>query len=77
MRCAKHPPVRNKIDLLDPSQVRAWKRRLGLSTDDLQRVIQKVGNSISAVTKEIELEKLPAENPQGASAGQPTDPVLV
>jgi hypothetical protein len=77
MRCAKHPPIRNKIDLSDPGQVRAWKRRLGLSTNDLQRVIQKVGNSISAVTKEIELAKMPAENPQGAGAGQPTVPALL
>jgi hypothetical protein len=72
MRCAKRPPVRNKIDLSDPGQVRAWKRRLGLSTNDLQRVIQKVGNSISAVTKEIELERMAAENPQGAGACEPT-----
>jgi hypothetical protein len=76
MRCAKHLPVRNKIDLSDPNQVRAWKRRLGLSTNDLQRLIQKVGNSISAVTKEIELERMAAENPQGTVAGQPTAPAL-
>src|SRR5277367_2608795 len=49
MRCSKQPPVRNKIDLSDPSQVRVMKRRLGLSTGDLQRVVEKVGNSISAV----------------------------
>jgi hypothetical protein len=76
MRCAKHPPVRNKIDLSDPSQVRAWKRRLGLSTSDLQRVVEKVGNSISAVTKEIELERMPAETPPGAGPEQPTVPAL-
>jgi hypothetical protein len=72
MRCAKHPPVRNKIDLSDPSQVRVMKRRLGLSTGNLQRVVEKVGNSISAVTKEIELErKMPAENPLEAGPKQP------
>ena len=64
MRCAKYPPIRNKIDLSDPGQVRAWKRRLGLSTSDLQRIVEKVGNSISAVTKEIELERMPG-NPAG------------
>jgi hypothetical protein len=63
MRCAKHSPVRNKIDLSDPSQLRVMKRRLGLSTGDLQRVVEKVANSISAVAKEIELERMPAENP--------------
>jgi hypothetical protein len=72
MRCSKHPAVRNKIDLSDPSQVRVMKRRLGLSTGDLQRVVKKVGNSISAVTKEIELERMPAETPPGAGPEQPT-----
>jgi ribosome biogenesis GTPase A len=60
MRCAKHPIVRNKIDLTDPNQVRAWRRRLEVSTDDLQRVVV----SISAVTKEIELERMPANTLQ-------------
>ena len=74
MRCAKHPPIRNKIDLSDPGQVRAWKRRLGLSTSDLQRIVEKVGNSISAVTKEIELERMPTETPLVAEPSQPTVP---
>lgn len=74
MRCAKHPPIRNKIDSSDPGQVRAWKRRLGLSTSDLQRIIEKVGNSISAITKEIELERMPAESPPVADPEQPAAP---
>jgi Protein of unknown function (DUF3606) len=72
MRCAKHPPIRNKIDLSDPGQVRAWKRRLGLSTSDLQRVVEKVGTSISAVAKEIELQRRSAEIPPAAVPEQPT-----
>jgi uncharacterized protein YjcR len=64
MRCAKHPVIRNKIDLTDPNQVRSWKRRLGVSTEDLQRIVEKVGDSISAVTKEIELKKTPANTRQ-------------
>jgi hypothetical protein len=76
MRCAKHPPIRNKIDLSDPGQVRAWKRRLGLSTSDLQRIVEKVGNSISAVTKEIELERMPTETPLVPEPEQPTVPGL-
>jgi hypothetical protein len=65
MRCAKHPVIRNKIDLTDPNQVRAWKRRLGVSTDDLQRVVEKVGESISAVNKEIELERATCKHRSG------------
>ena len=76
MRCAKYPPIRNKIDLSDPGQVRAWKRRLGLSTSDLQRIVEKVGNSISAVTKEIELERMPAQTPPEAGLEQSTVPAL-
>ena len=76
MRCAKHRPIRNKIDLSDPGQVRAWKRRLGLSTSDLQRIVEKVGNSISAVTKEIELERMPTEIPLVPDREQPTVPDL-
>jgi hypothetical protein len=77
MRCSKHPAVRNKIDLSDPSQVRVMKRRLGLSISDLQRVVKKVGNSISAVTKEIELERMRAENPPGAGPEQSIVAALV
>ena len=59
MRRAKPRPIRNKIDLADPAQIRASTRRLGMA-DDLQRVAGKVGNSIAAVSKEIDLRKAPA-----------------
>ena len=62
MRRAKPQPIRNKIDLADPAQIRAWTRRLGMA-DDLQRVAGKVGNSIAAVSKEIDLRKAPAPRP--------------
>ena len=57
MRHAKPQPIRNKIDLADPSQIRILRRRLGISADDLQRVVEKVGNSVAAVCKEIEPQK--------------------
>jgi hypothetical protein len=57
MRHAKPLANRNKIDLADPSQIRILRRRLGISADDLQRVVAKVGNSIAAVCKEIEPQK--------------------
>ena len=58
MRHAKPQPIRNKIDLADPSQIRILRRRLGISADDLQRVVEKVGNSIAAICKEIEPRKM-------------------
>ena len=57
MHRVKHPPIRNKIDLTDPAQVRAWTRRLRVSVGELRAVAGKVGNSVAAVTKEIELER--------------------
>jgi hypothetical protein len=57
MICTKHPPVRNLIDLHDPRQVRTLKRRLGITTSDLHRIVEMAGNSIAAITKEVELEK--------------------
>jgi hypothetical protein len=67
MRCNKHPRNRNKIDLADPSQVRILKRRLGISDEQLRRMVEKAGNSISAVSKEVRLQKAsPAEQPKPA-----------
>jgi hypothetical protein len=63
MRRAKPQPIRNKIDLADPAQIRAWTRRLGITADDLRRVAGKVGNSIAAVSKEIDLRKAAAPKP--------------
>jgi hypothetical protein len=57
MRRAKPLPTRNKIDLADPTQIRVWTRRLGITADDLQRVVRKVGNSITSINKEIRLRK--------------------
>jgi Protein of unknown function (DUF3606) len=36
MRRAKPQSIRNKIDLADPTQIRAWTKRLGISADELQ-----------------------------------------
>jgi len=57
MHRIKHPPIRNKINLADPAQLRAWTRRLGLSADALKAVVDKVGNSVAAVSKEVELQR--------------------
>jgi Protein of unknown function (DUF3606) len=57
MLCTKRPPIRNLINLSDPRQVRTIRRRLGISGADLERIVQKAGNSIAAISKEVELEK--------------------
>jgi hypothetical protein len=58
MQRIKHPPIRNKIDLKDPAQVRAWSRRLRLRAEELRTIVEKVGNSVAAVTKEVELVRI-------------------
>ena len=64
MQRVKHPPIRNKIDMTDPAQVRAWTKRLRIGADDLKALIEKVGNSVSAVTKEVELGRM-SQQPSG------------
>ena len=73
MRHIKPLATRNKIDVADASQIRILKRRLGVSSDDLHRVVAKVGNSIAAVTKEIECQK---PLPLAAPARVETDSAL-
>jgi hypothetical protein len=58
MQRARHPPIRNKIDLTESTQLRAWSRRLDMSPDALRAVVDKVGNSVAAVTKEVELQRV-------------------
>jgi hypothetical protein len=65
MRRVKPPPIRNKIDLSNANEMRVLKKRLGVSDDDLRRIVAKVGNSI--VSKEVELEKENGVNSQPSS----------
>jgi hypothetical protein len=58
MQRIKHPPIRNKINTADPAQLRAWTRRLRIPADDLKAIVEKVGNSVAAVSKEVELQRL-------------------
>ena len=61
MQRIKHPPIRDKINMAEPIQVRAWTRRLRIPADELNAIVEKVGNSVAAVTKEVELQRLSHE----------------
>jgi hypothetical protein len=63
MQRIRRPPIRNKIDPADPAQIRAWTRRLGVSADALQAVVDRMGNSVAAVTKEVELQRAGRRTP--------------
>ena len=43
----------NKINLHEPWEVDHWTKELGVSKNELQKVIKKVGNSADAVRKEL------------------------
>jgi hypothetical protein len=49
----RRPPLRTKIELHGPAEVRCWTKALGVPPDDLKRIMDKVGNSVAAVRKEI------------------------
>jgi Protein of unknown function (DUF3606) len=47
-------PDRSKINLGKPGQAKRWAHALGISQEQLYRLIEKVGNSAAAVRKELE-----------------------
>jgi hypothetical protein len=57
MHRAKHRDFRNRVDMADRVQVRVIKRRLGLSESQLNQLVDRVGNSIAAISKEVALRK--------------------
>jgi hypothetical protein len=57
MISAKHPPQRNILNLADPIQVKKLTKRLGISTTVLHRIVEKTGNSIAAICKEVEIQR--------------------
>lgn len=44
---------RNRINMNEDYEVRHWAKALGVSRDELERAIAKVGNSAAAVRKEL------------------------
>ncbi|HEU0085116.1 MAG TPA: DUF3606 domain-containing protein [Bradyrhizobium sp.] len=46
---------RGHISMGQPHEVHYWTRHLRVSRDELQRAIEKVGNSAAAVRKELGL----------------------
>jgi hypothetical protein len=69
MLCSKPPRViRTTLDLANAKQVKSVRRRLRISDADLIRIVDKIGNSLTAIEKEVELEKL-ALDEQGSNKG--------
>jgi hypothetical protein len=49
------PPDRSKIAIDHPNEVKYWSKHLGVTPDELGRLVDKVGNSAAAVSKELRL----------------------
>jgi hypothetical protein len=57
MHRPKIQPIRNKLDLSDRVQVRVVTKRLGVSAAELSDLVERVGNSIATIAKEVHLQK--------------------
>jgi hypothetical protein len=44
---------RSKINMHEDYEVKYWAKELGVTRDELQRIIDRVGNSAAAVRKEL------------------------
>ncbi|WP_314963940.1 hypothetical protein [Bradyrhizobium cosmicum] len=73
MLCSRPPrPIRTTLDLANTEQVKAVRKRLRISHADLVKIVDKIGNSLSAIEKEVELESLSAVQPRNAKTGPTT-----
>jgi len=44
---------RSKINMHEPHEIKYWTKALGVDKDQLQKLVDKVGNSAAAVRKEL------------------------
>jgi hypothetical protein len=49
----REQPDRSKINMHQPHEVKYWTHALNVSKEELQKTIDKVGNSAAAVRKEL------------------------
>jgi 3-oxoacyl-[acyl-carrier-protein] synthase III len=49
----REQPDRSKINMREAWEVKCWTKELGVSEDELQKVVDKVGNAAAAVRKEL------------------------
>ena len=54
-------PLRIHIAMNDEIEVKYWIKHLGVSREELQRAVDKVGNSAAAVRKELVNSKGPSD----------------
>ncbi|WP_298255066.1 hypothetical protein [Bradyrhizobium sp.] len=57
MRRSKSQSFRNKLDLSDRVQVRLVRKRLRLSDSELAEIVERIGNSLSGISKQVALQR--------------------
>jgi Tfp pilus assembly PilM family ATPase len=67
----KGAPDRSKINMHEPQEVQYWTRHLNVSTEQLQRAIDKVGNAAAAVRKELGRSVLPSTATNAKASAPP------
>lgn len=50
----RETPDRSKINMHNPTEAKCWAHKFGISQDQLRALVEKVGNSATAVRKELE-----------------------
>lgn len=53
----REQPDRSKINMHEGFEVKYWTHQLGVSREQLQEAVDKVGNSAAAVRKELGLNE--------------------
>ena len=49
-------PDRSKINMSEDYEVHYWTKHLNISKEELQKIVDKVGNSAAAVRKELAVD---------------------
>ncbi|WP_028181831.1 DUF3606 domain-containing protein [Bradyrhizobium japonicum] len=49
----REQPDRSKINMIEAHEVKYWTRALGVTREELQKAVDKVGNSAATVRKEL------------------------
>ena len=52
-RTKRGQPDRSKINMHEDYEVKYWTRHLGVTHDQLRRAVDRVGNSVAAVRKQL------------------------
>lgn len=53
----RHQPDRSKINMHEDYEVKYWTHALGKTREELQKAVDKVGNSAAAVRKELGVDE--------------------